>query len=96
MPGSPTVDELLPPVVDDRCRAPRAALPRAAPDSAWLSGAYVVAFAIALIQNVVLAREDRAGGFGLLAMVVATVTFVQQLLGSVWEAVTTFVVAFLD
>ena len=63
--------------------------------SGWLAGAYVVAFGLALLQNVVLARNIDPAGFGALALVIAIVTFVQLLLGSrVWEAATAFVVEF--
>lgn len=63
--------------------------------SGWLAGAYVVAFGLALLQNVVLARNIDPAGFGALALVFAIVTFVQLLLGSrVWEAATAFVVEF--
>jgi O-antigen/teichoic acid export membrane protein len=63
--------------------------------SGWLAGAYVVAFGLALLQNVVLARNMDPAAFGVLALVIAIVTFVQLLLGSrVWEAATAFVVEF--
>ena len=63
--------------------------------SGWLAGAYVLAFGFALVQNIVLARNLNPSGFGVLAVVIAVVTFVQLLLGSrVWEAATTFVVEF--
>ena len=63
--------------------------------SGWLAGAYVLAFGFALVQNIVLARNLNPSGFGVLAVVITVVTFVQLLLGSrVWEAATTFVVEF--
>lgn len=63
--------------------------------SGWLAGAYAFAFGLALLQNVVLARNLDPSDFGVLALVIAVVTFVQLLLGSrVWEAATTFVVEF--
>jgi O-antigen/teichoic acid export membrane protein len=66
-------------------------------NSGWLIGAYALAFGFTFIQNVVLARSLDPAGFGVLAVVISLVTFVQLLLGSrVWEAVTKFVVEFLE
>jgi len=66
-------------------------------NSGWLVGAYVLAFAFAFVQNVLLARSLDPAGFGVLAVVISLVMFVQLLLGSrVWEAVTKFVVEYLE
>ncbi len=66
-------------------------------NSGWLVGAYVLAFGFTFIQNVVLARNLDPSGFGVLAVVISLVMCVQLLLGSrVWEAVTKFVVEYLE
>lgn len=73
------------------------AIGRVLRNSGWLIGAYVLAFGFAFVQNVVLARSLEPAGFGVLAVVISLVTFVQLLLGSrVWEAATKFVVEFLE
>jgi O-antigen/teichoic acid export membrane protein len=64
-------------------------------NSGWLAGAYVTAFALAFVLNAVLARSLQPERYGVLAVVLSLVTFVQLLLGSrVWEATTTFVTEF--
>lgn len=71
------------------------ALDRVVRNSGWLIGAYLLAFALALVQSVILTRSLGPAEFGLLAVVISLVTFVQLLVGSrVWEAATTFVVRY--
>lgn len=71
------------------------AFDRVVRNSGWLVGAYLLAFGLAFVQNVLLARSLGPAEFGLLAIVIFLVTFVQLLVGSrVWEAATTFVVRY--
>lgn len=77
--------------------AGESAVGRVLRNSGWLIGAYVLAFGFTFVQNVVLARSLDPAGFGVLAVVISLVTIVQLLLGSrVWEAVTKFVVEYLE
>jgi O-antigen/teichoic acid export membrane protein len=77
--------------------ADASALDRVLRNSGWLIGSYALAFGFAFVQNVLLARGLGPAGFGVLAVVISLVTFVQLLLGSrVWEAATKFVVEFLE
>lgn len=71
------------------------AFDRVVRNSGWLFGAYLLAFGLAFVQSVLLARSLGPAEFGLLAVVIFLVTFVQLLVGSrVWEAATTFVVRY--
>jgi len=70
-------------------------LGRLAANSAWLLGANCVIVPASLAQGIVLARALGASEYGVLALVIALVAVVQQLLDSrIWEAATKFVVEF--